>query len=119
MITDSLDDLGIGRGRWLAAPVPDAPSHPEWIANLQSIFPGFDIVFSNEPLTIKILLDHGIKVLEVPLHKREIYSATEVRRRMLEDGDWEELVPDAVVRIIVDVNGVKRLSSLHTSNQVS
>ena len=40
---------------------------------------------------------------------RELYCASEIRRRMLEGEDWESLVPPAVARIIKEIKGVERL----------
>ena len=40
------------------------------------------------------------------------YSASEVRRRMINDENWEELVPKAVIRIIKEIDGVNRLKKL-------
>jgi nicotinamide-nucleotide adenylyltransferase len=39
-------------------------------------------------------------------------SATEVRRRIAEDENWEELVPRAVAKIIKEVDGINRIKNL-------
>jgi len=39
-------------------------------------------------------------------------SATEVRRRIAEDENWEELVPKAVAKIIKEVDGINRIKNL-------
>ena len=39
-------------------------------------------------------------------------SGSEVRRRMLNDGNWQELVPKSVVDIIGEIKGIERLKNL-------
>lgn len=39
-------------------------------------------------------------------------SGTEIRRRMLEDENWQELVPQATIDVIEEINGVERLKNL-------
>ena len=39
-------------------------------------------------------------------------KAFEERRRIIEDENWQELVPKATVDLIAEVNGVERLKNL-------
>ena len=39
-------------------------------------------------------------------------SGTEVRKRLIEDSNWKELVPDATADIINEINGLERLKNL-------
>jgi nicotinamide-nucleotide adenylyltransferase len=39
-------------------------------------------------------------------------SATEIRRRMEEGGDWKGLVPKDVASYLVEINAVERLKKL-------
>jgi nicotinamide-nucleotide adenylyltransferase len=50
---------------------------------------------------------------------REVYSATEVRKRILMDEEWRDLLPTAVVKIIEDIKGVERLKELATTDSFS
>ncbi len=43
---------------------------------------------------------------------QNILSGTEIRRRMLEDENWQELVPQATIDVIEEINGVERLKNL-------
>ena len=70
------------------------------------------MVFSNEPLTRRLFEEAGFDVRAIPFYEREIYSATEVRRRMLAGEEWRELVPPAVARYIETIGGVERLKAL-------
>ena len=112
MIKAALDEAGIDPGRWMLIPVQYAPSHSVWTATLRSTVPKFDIVFSNDTLTIRLLKEEGIRVVPIPYHNRKEYSATNVRTRILETKEWERLVPPAVARIVKELDGVQRVRSM-------
>lgn len=74
--------------------------------------PPFDRVYSGNPLVQRLFSEDGYEVTAPPLFYRERYSGTEVRRRMLDDGDWRSLLPDSVVEVIDEINGVERIKHL-------
>lgn len=120
MIRAALNEAEIPCERYIIVPVPDTNgAHSIWVSRVLSYVPRFDVVFSNEPLTRRLFIEAGFKVEGIPFFKREVLSATEIRRRMLEGSDWEELVPRSVVNIIKAINGVERLKSLVLSDSVS
>jgi nicotinamide-nucleotide adenylyltransferase len=112
MIKAALDEAKVDPSRWMLIPVHDAESHSVWTATLKSTVPKFDIVFSNDTLTIRLLKEEGIEVVPVPYLNRDQYSATNVRSRILERKDWEKLVPPAIARIVIDLDGVGRVRSM-------
>ena len=79
---------------------------------------GIPVVYANlheiecDPLTKRLFREAGYKVLQVPLLEREVYSGTEVRRRILSGGDWKKLVPSFVARYIEDIGGVERIKEI-------
>ena len=74
--------------------------------------PPFSIVYSGNPLVKQLFSEEGFEVNQPPLYDRLHLSGTEVRRRMLEDLNWEELVPKATAELINEINGVERLKNL-------
>jgi len=70
------------------------------------------VIYSNESLTRRLFVEAGYKIEPVPFHKREVYSATEIRKRMLNGQKWEKLVPNSVVKFIKEINGVERIRDL-------
>jgi len=112
MIRLALSHAGIGPERYWVVPVPDAPMHPVWVPMVLAYCPSFEVVFSNEPLTRRLFLEAGFEVKAIPFYERHIYSATEVRRRMLAGEPWEELVPEPVAEFIKAIGGVERLRDL-------
>lgn len=112
MIREALVEGNVKASRWMIIPVPDADSHSVWVATLRSSVPKFDVVFSNDSLTIRLFKEAHIKVLPIPYTKREEYSATNVRTRILERKNWQSLVPTAVARLVEQLDGVGRARSM-------
>lgn len=112
MIKAALNEARVDARRWMLIPINDAQSHSVWTATLKSTVPRFDIVFSNDTLTTRLLKEEGIEVTTVPYINRIEYSATNVRNRILERKDWETLVPPAVDRMVKELDGVGRVRSM-------
>ena len=118
MIKQTLEEEGIPLSRYWIIPVPDAHVHMVWVAQVIGYTPKFDLVYTNEPLTRRLFLEGGFKVKPVPFHKREIYSATEIRKRMLSGENWKELVPKGVAQLIEEIGGVERLRDLTKTDKI-
>ena len=83
-----------------------------WVSHVKLLTPPFSIVYSGNSLVKQLFCEEGFEVKQPPLYDRLHLSGTEVRRRILEDSDWEELVPEATVKLIHEINGVERLKNL-------
>ncbi len=118
MIRGALEEAGIDLSRIWIVPVPDVHIHMVWVSAVEGYTPRFDVVYSNEPLTRRLFTEAGYEVKSIHFHKRKVYSATEIRERILKDGNWEELVPKSVVEFIKEIDGVKRLKDLIKSDKV-
>jgi nicotinamide-nucleotide adenylyltransferase len=112
MIKAALHDAGLPRERYMLIPIADAPSHRTWVSYVESQTPRFDVVYSNQPLTRRLLIEAGYDVRSMKMHERSIYEATEIRRRILEGEDWRELVPPEVYRIVQEIDGESRIRDL-------
>ena len=60
----------------------------------------------------QLFKESGYQVTVPPLYNREVYSGTEVRKRMLEGKDWESLVPKSVFEVIKEIEGISRIKNL-------
>jgi nicotinamide-nucleotide adenylyltransferase len=89
-----------------------------WVSAVRGYTPPFDVVYSNEPLTIRLFIEAGYKVKTVRFHERKLYSSTEIRKRMLKEESWEKLVPRSVAVFIKEIDGVNRLRDLTKSDKV-
>jgi nicotinamide-nucleotide adenylyltransferase len=110
---DKVDDRRV----WIV-PVPDVHLHMMWVSALKGYAPRFDVVYSNEPLTCRLFIEAEYKVKPIRFHRRELYSSTEIRGKMLNDGDWEELVPKSVAAFLREIDGVNRLRDLAKTDRV-
>lgn len=118
MIREALTEANIDRKRYMLIPIADAPSHRTWVSYVESQTPRFDVVYSNQALTRRLLIEAGYNVNEIPLHKRSKFEATEIRRRILKGEDWSELVPAPVYRIVCEIDGENRIRDLSKSDSL-
>lgn len=112
MIKESLDSDKIDAGRILIIPVPDVDVHSLWSRQVDMLVPKYDVVFANDPFTLMLFRERGVKTVEAPLVERSEMQATEVRRKMATGEKWESLVPAPVARIIKEINGVERVKAI-------
>jgi nicotinamide-nucleotide adenylyltransferase len=110
MITKSLNRVNISN--FVAVPVEDINRHSLWVKHVCSIVPHFDVVYTNEPLSIRLFSEENYNVERIRWYNRRLYSGTEIRKRMINDKKWEHLVPKVVVDIITKVDGVNRIKDI-------
>ena len=118
MIRKALVEEGIQLSRVWIIPVPDVHQHMLWVYQIVGYCPKFDVVYANEPLTCRLFFEAGFRVEQVPPIRRDVYLATEIRKRMLAGGDWEELVPSSVASFIKEIEGDVRLRDLNKTDTV-
>lgn len=93
-------------------PIEDLNRHSVWVSHVQSMSPGFDVAFSNNPLVIRLFEEAGVEVRSSEMFHREEFEGAEIRERMIDDAGWEELVPQAVVEVMDEIDGVGRLQQI-------
>ncbi len=106
MMTRALEDLGV---KHYIIPIEDIQRNSVWVSHIISMTPPFKVVYSNNPLVIRLFEEAGIEVRQSPMYQREQYSGTEIRKRMLAGESWESLVPSSTVDIIKEIGGLERL----------
>ncbi len=119
MIRLAMNESKINPALYYIIPVPDVNVHKVWVAHVSSYTPRFDIVFTNEPLTSRLFKEAGFKLEGIPFFDRDVYSATEIRRRMLADENWMQLVPKTVARFITKIHGPDRIIELNQTDKAS
>ncbi|MEM2922422.1 MAG: nicotinamide-nucleotide adenylyltransferase [Candidatus Bathyarchaeia archaeon] len=112
MVRLALNEANVDPSRYYIIPVTDLDVHGIWVSHICSYVPRFDVVYSNEPLTRRLFIEGGFKVERIPFFKRSQCSATEIRKRMLENVSWETLLPKSVTEYIKEIRGVERLQDL-------
>ena len=118
MIRKALEEEGIQLPRIWIIPVPDVHQHALWVSQIVGYSPKFDVVYANEPLTRRLFIEAGFNVELMPMIKREVYLATEIRKRMLAGENWKELVPSNVAKFIKDIDGEVRLRDLNKTDKI-
>jgi nicotinamide-nucleotide adenylyltransferase len=119
MIRLALKEARIDANRYTVLPLPDAEFHKVWVSHLLSQTPSFDLVFTNEPLTGRLLKEAGMRVEKIPMFNRGAYTATEVRKRILEGKNWEELLPKSVAAYVRQIKGEERMREIAQTDKTN
>lgn len=110
MINKALREEGVKN--YSIVPIEDLNRYPVWVAHVVSLVPPFRRVYTNNPLTKRLFEESGFDVRASPLYNRDIFSGTEIRRRIVNGEEWRSLVPAPVSDIIDDIDGVNRLKQI-------
>ncbi len=113
MLTKSLVDHDLVT---YAVPIEDLERNSVWVSHIQSMSPDFDVAYSNNPLVIQLFREAEIEVRQSPMFNRDVLEGSEVRERMINDGDWETLVPEAVVNVVDEIDGIERIQMISGSD---
>jgi len=117
MIRLAMDEARIDASKYYVIPIRDLRIHDLWVAHVVSQTPRFEVVFSNEPVTSRLFKEAGFRVEPLPFYDREVYSATEIRERVVRGEDWDKLVPTSVAAYIKRIFGDERLRELALSDE--
>ena len=117
MIKDSLDaDNEIDIRRILIIPVPDIYVHSLWTHQVDILVPSYEVVFTNDIFTALLFKERGIKIVQPMLYQRKELSATEIRSRIANDGDWKNLVTQQTVKVIENIHGIDRIKAIFANH---
>ncbi|AQL42038.1 nicotinamide-nucleotide adenylyltransferase [Halorientalis sp. IM1011] len=106
MVSRVLEDIDT---RTYVVPIEDIDRNSVWVSHIRSMAPAFDVAYSNNPLVIRLFQEAGIEVRQSEMYNREDLKGSRIRSRMIDGKDWNHLVPDAVVDVIDEVDGLERL----------
>lgn len=109
MLTRSLAELSCP---FYVIPIEDIQRNSLWVAHVQSMSPPFDIVYSANPLVVRLFQESGVPVETPQMYERETLSGTEIRKRIISGEEWQNLVPHAVLQVIKEIDGVKRIREI-------
>jgi len=115
MIRLAMEEARVPASRYQLVPVPDVDVHPTWVSLVEYSCPRFDVSYSNDPLTIRLLKESGYRVVKVVLQQRNDLSGTSIRERMLRGMPWEHLVPRSVASYIKKIHGEARIREIIAS----
>ena len=112
MVSQALAEENIHPGRYYIIPMEDVNFNAIWAAHVKMMTPPFSIVYSGNPLVKQLFEEEGYEVKNPPLFDRLRLSGSEVRRKILSDENWQDLVANSTIEVIAEIEGVKRLKNL-------
>ena len=116
MITKALEDIDL---RTYVVPIEDLERHSVWVSHVQSMSPEFHVAYSNNPLVIRLFEEAGVEVRQSPMYNREELEGSDIRARMISGKPWRDRVPDPVVRVIEEIDGIQRIRQVSANDRTS
>jgi len=110
MIENTLKKEGISDYRIID--IPDIHNPPKWVDHILSIYSDVEVVATNNSFTKKLFENKGYKVINTPIFDGEKFSGKNIRKKIKNNEQWQNLVPESVLEIIKKVNGIQRIKSL-------
>lgn len=98
-------------------PIADIDRDAMWVKHIETLCPAFDVAYTNNPFVERLFEEDSYEVRGTPMHNREEYCGSEIRRRMLDGEKWEHLVPDAVVEAVKEIGGEERLRKIEQTDE--
>ena len=98
-------------------PLEDIKRNALWVAHVVSMVPPFDVVYTSNPLVIRLFTEAGFRVESPPMYQRQELSGTAIRQKMLEGDDWKQYVPEAAGLVIESVGGVERIRDISRTDE--
>ena len=98
-------------------PLEDIKRNALWVAHVVSMVPPFDVVYTSNPLVIRLFTEAGFRVESPPMYQRQELSGTAIRQKMLEGDDWKQYVPEKAAAVIESVGGVERICDISRTDE--
>ena len=116
MITKALDTASFPV---YVVPIEDLERHSVWVSHVRSMCPHFDVAYSNNPLVIRLFQEAGVEVRQSPMYDRETLEGSDIRKRMVEGQQWRDRVPDPVVEVIEEIDGIQRIRQVSDTDSLN
>jgi nicotinamide-nucleotide adenylyltransferase len=95
--------------KYIIFTIPDFHDDKKWLEHIETLVPKFDIVYTGNEWTERCFKG---KYRVKRVNMLENVSSTIIRHRILNDKDWEELVPKEIVEYISKIQGVVRVKGI-------
>ncbi len=96
--------------------IPDIHDPPNYADHVMAITGPLDRVFGNDEETISLFEDAGLRVKRPGLQDRVRLEGSTIRLQMAEgDGNWRKALSPAVVQVIEDLGGSRRIRALEAT----
>ena len=126
MIHAALMESGIDLAKCYIIPVINDENNARWFGHLRSMVPHFDILYSGNEFVKSLVLEETIRIKKPEFSKKNEYNGTNIRKQLASASaaatatatveNWKTLVPNAVSKLIEEVDGVNRIRMLFNSD---
>jgi len=116
MIHNSINQSELDLSRCFIVGIENQFNIATWASYLKAALPHFDKVYSGNEYVTMLLADSGIDVVSPKFLDRAQYNSTRIRNMIINDEDWQDLVPKAVADLISKIDGQNRLKTISTSD---
>ncbi len=102
----------IPRNKYEIHEIPDIFDAKKWVDHVISIVGEFNIVYANSGWVRQLFQNRGIKVgKKIEIFKNK-FNGTNIRNLIIKNKMWTNLVPNEVVELMREFNGIERIKSL-------
>jgi len=95
--------------KYIIFTIPDFHDDKKWVEHIETLAPKFDVVYTGNDWTERCF-EGKYEVTKVDM--LEGVSSTIIRHRIINNKNWEELVPKEVVDYISKIDGVDRVKEI-------
>lgn len=90
--------------------IPDFHDDKIWVEYVEKNIPKFDIVYTGNEWTERCFRARGFNIKKVKI--LEDISSTIIRDRIINNKDWQSLVPKEVADFVFKIKGVERVKKI-------
>ncbi|MGD1837456.1 MAG: nicotinamide-nucleotide adenylyltransferase [Nitrososphaeraceae archaeon] len=99
-------------------PISNIENNSCWFSNLRSWVPHFNTLYSGNEFVINLLKKENIQVKKPNFKNKKKYNGENIRKLIINNGKWEHLVPSAVKKIILEIEGIERIKVVANSDSL-
>ena len=113
-IHQSLVEAKIDLSKVYVVPILNLENNAIWVQHLKSMLPKFNSIYSGNKFVQELLSSDSetFNVQTPHFYDSSNCNGTNIRMNIVMDKEWKQYVPDAVYRIISELNGVHRIKVL-------
>ncbi|MGH9996401.1 MAG: hypothetical protein ACRD7F_00150, partial [Nitrososphaeraceae archaeon] len=95
-------------------PILNLENNAIWVQHLKSMLPKFDSIYSGNKFVLELLshTSDNFSVRTPIFYNENDCNGTNIRMNIVMDKEWKNFVPNAVYRIISDLDGIQRIKVL-------
>lgn len=115
MISKVLEEIDVPT---YVVPLEDIDRNAVWVSHVESMCPPFDVVYSNNPLVIRLFNEANYEVRDSEMIDRSRLQGTTIRDQIIDGEEWKDRVPKPVVGVIAEIDGAQRLRCIAQNDGV-